>query len=191
MRSRHPRGQRRVGDRLHELSRARPLDGEHRVVIQPVVSPRHRRSPSACVLKPGEVALVVGRVRHRQIAIGLQPIGEEVVEHAAVLAAQHGVLRTADRDLRRRRWRAAAAAARARRAPQFRSRPCARRRRRPRSRAPPCAPRPDADVLDRHLPAGELDELRARGDVAIKQGCAPERRIGRCRHRPQAIEGLP
>jgi hypothetical protein len=43
-------------------------------------------------LKPREVALVVGRVRDRQITVDIQAVGEQVVEHAAVLAAQHGIL---------------------------------------------------------------------------------------------------
>ncbi len=43
---------------------------------------------------------MVGRVRHRQVAVGLQPVGEEVVEHAPVLAAQHRVLGAPDRELR-------------------------------------------------------------------------------------------
>ena len=32
---------------------------------------------------------------------------------------------------------------------------------------------PDAPVLDGHLPAGERDELRAGGDVAVVQRAAP------------------
>ena len=38
---------------------------------------------------------MVGGIRHGQVAIDVQPVGEEVVEHAAVLAAEHAVLRAA------------------------------------------------------------------------------------------------
>ncbi len=95
---------------------------------------------SACAAKPGQVGHVVGGVGDGQIAIHIQAVGEEIVEHAAVLAAEHAVLRPAERDLRRRRWRAAAAAARAPRARWSRSRPCARRRRCRTPGARPCAP---------------------------------------------------
>ena len=43
---------------------------------------------------------MVGRVGDGQVAVGPEAVGEEVVEHAAVLAAQHAVLRAADGDLR-------------------------------------------------------------------------------------------
>ena len=43
---------------------------------------------------------MVGGVGDRQEAVGRQAVGEEVVEHAAVLAAQHAVLRAADGELR-------------------------------------------------------------------------------------------
>ena len=95
--------------------------------------------PLACLLEPGEVALVVGGVGDGQEAV-LQPVGEEVVEHAAVLAAQHAVLRAALAPASRRRWRASAAGTPRPPAPWSRSRPCARRRTRRRARAPPRAP---------------------------------------------------
>ena len=70
----------------------------------------------------------------------------------------------------------------------FRSRPCARRRRpRTRSRTARCSSI-DALVLDRHLPAGEVDELGARRAVALEQGRAPQRDDGG-RHAPQASGG--
>ena len=40
---------------------------------------------------------MVGGVRDRQVALGVQAVGEQVVEHAAVLAAEHAVLRAARR----------------------------------------------------------------------------------------------
>ena len=38
---------------------------------------------------------MVGRVRDGEEAVGAEPVGEEVVQHAAVLVAEHGVLRAA------------------------------------------------------------------------------------------------
>jgi len=43
---------------------------------------------------------VVGGIRDREVVIGPQAVGEEVVEDAAVLIAQQRVLRAADRHLR-------------------------------------------------------------------------------------------
>ena len=42
---------------------------------------------------------MVGRVGDGQEAVGRQAVGEEIVEHAAVLAAHDGVLRAAHREL--------------------------------------------------------------------------------------------
>ena len=83
-------GQLAVGERAHDRARLRALDGEHGVVGEPVA---HRRVVAARVLlEPREVALVVRRVRHGEEAVRAEPVGEQVVEHPAVLAAQDGVL---------------------------------------------------------------------------------------------------
>ncbi len=85
------------------------------------------------------------------------------------------------------------------RAASFRSRPCARRRRPRTARAPPRArAHAAAGVLDRHLPAGELHQLRAGREVALVQRrasqCAasaaegPIRAAGRRRHGAPAPE---
>ena len=97
---------------------------------------RPRRRSRRRAREPGEVALVVGGVGDRQVAVVGEPVGEQVVEHAAVLAAEDRVLGAADLELARRRWRAGAAAVERARARRSRSRPCARRRRR-RSRSAP------------------------------------------------------
>ena len=90
--------------------------------------------------EPGEVALVVGGVGDRQEAVA-QPVGEEVVEHAAVLAGRARSTARRRRRAWRRRWRGPAAGTPRRRARSSRSRPCGRRRRRRRARAPPRARR--------------------------------------------------
>ena len=76
----------------------RALDGEHRVVVDPV-GHLDLAEILRMLLEPGEVALVVGRVRDGQIAVGLEPVGEQIIEHATVFLTQHAVLRSADRDL--------------------------------------------------------------------------------------------
>ena len=78
-------------------ARLRALDGEHREVRDPVGD---GRVVAGCVaLEPGEVGLVVARVRDGQEAVGAEPVREQVVEHAALLVAQHGVLRAVLGDL--------------------------------------------------------------------------------------------
>ena len=87
-----------VGEPRDERARLRALDREHREVGEPV---GHGRVVLARVaLEPGEVALVVARVRDGQEAVRREPVGEEVVEHAALLVAEHGVLGAALGELR-------------------------------------------------------------------------------------------
>jgi hypothetical protein len=77
------------------ISRA---NGDHRVVGGAV---DHLGVELAGVLEePGEVALVVGGVGHRQVALILQAVAEEIVEHAAVRRQQQAVLGATDRDPR-------------------------------------------------------------------------------------------
>ena len=45
--------------------------------------------------KPSQVARVVRRVRHREVPLRVQAVGEHVVEHTSVLRADHAVLRAA------------------------------------------------------------------------------------------------
>ena len=166
----HPRGQRGVGDRLHDLARAGALHGEHRVVVQTVV--HLRVEPRGVRAEPLQIARVVGGVGDRQEALGLQAVGEEVVEHPPVLAAEHAVLRAAHGDRGDVVGEQPLQQRAARRGRRSRSRPCARRRRSRSPRAPPCARRARRWVLHGHLPAGELDHLRAGGDVAVVQSGA-------------------
>ena len=56
--------------------------------------------PPACSREPGEVLLVVRGVGDRQEALGAEPVREEVVEHPAVVAAEHRVLGAALGELR-------------------------------------------------------------------------------------------
>ena len=97
--------------------------------------------PSAWRSEPGEVARVVGGVRDGQEAVRRQPVGEEVVEHAAVLVAQHGVLRAAVGDPRDVVGEQALQERLGARARPSRPGPCGRRRTRRRARARPGAPR--------------------------------------------------
>ena len=80
------------------LARLRALDGEHRVVVQAIVE----RDVEALgvALEPREILLVVGRVGDGQVAVVAEPVGEEVVQDAPVLLAQHAVLRSVLGDLR-------------------------------------------------------------------------------------------
>ena len=113
---------------------------------------------------------MVGRVGDGQAAVVGEAVGEEVVEHAAVLAAQQRVLRAAGarpcatslesrccRKLGRLRP-ARLDLAHVRDVEDARTR-----------RAPPGARSLTALVLDRHLPAGEGHEPRAGRDVAVVQ----------------------
>ena len=150
----------------------RALHGEHRVVVDRVGD---LGVEAAGVLRePGEVALVVGGVGDRQVAVVGEPVGEQVVEDAAVLAAE--APSTARRRPRasRRRWRAAAAGAPRRSGPaRSRSRPCARRRRRRRRCAPRGARRRTPSYCTGISQPANGTSLRARGDVRARRGgCA-------------------
>ncbi len=91
-----------------------------------------------------------------------------------LLVAQHGVLRAALGDLRRRRWRAAAAAAPRRPGPDVSTSPMWLTSKMPGALAHRHVLLADAGVLHRHLPARERHELRAGGDVAVVQRRALE-----------------
>jgi hypothetical protein len=80
------------------LACARALESEHRVVSRHV--PNVDVEPGGVLGEPGEVTLVVGGVRNRQVTVVGEAIGEEVVEHAAVLAAEDRVLRPAHGEFR-------------------------------------------------------------------------------------------
>ena len=69
-------------------ARVRALHGEHREVVQAVVE-RRRRSPRAWRRIHARSLSWLDGVGDRQEAVVREPVGEEVVEHAAVLAAQH------------------------------------------------------------------------------------------------------
>ena len=96
-----------------QVARLRPLDREHRVVVR--AGPRPVTSKSARVLlEPREVLLVVARVRDGEEAVGPEAVGEEVVEHAAVVLARarstaRRPRRSCVTSLERMRWRNASA----------------------------------------------------------------------------------
>jgi hypothetical protein len=171
------RGCRRaVGQRLHELAGERTLDGEHRVAIRDVgdidVEVADVRP------QPGDVGLVVGGVRDGQEAVGRQAVGEQVVEHAAVLVAQQRVLRAADRDLRdvvavhplQEGLGVGAADLDLAHVRDVEDARLAAHGEMLGANA--------VGVLDRHLPAGERHELRARAHMRVEQGRALEGRRG-------------
>ena len=127
--------------------------------------------------EPLQVALVIGGVGDRQIAVGVQAVGEQVIQYPTVLAAQHAVLRPVDRDLR-----------------DVVGEQPLQQLERPGTRGFDLAHvrhvedparfahrhvlLTDAYILDGHLPAGELHQLRARGDViVVERGAAHARSI--------------
>ena len=118
---------------------------------------------------------MVARVGDGQEAIA-QAVGEEVVEHPAVVLAEHGVLGAAVRRAWSRRWRGPAAGTPRRRARSSRSRPCGRRRRRPRARARPRA-RPGCPRTARASPSPRTARAARRPRRGGRAGaCAGGRR---------------
>ena len=156
--------QRPVRQPAEERPRLGTLDSEHREVRDPV---DHVDVERLCVgREPGEVALVVGGVCDGQeVAVG-EPVGEQVVEHTAVLAAQDAVLSAAlgqaadvvgQQQLEQRRGVGTLDLDLAH----------VRDVEHPRVSADREVLGLDALVLDRHLPARETDQLRPRGTVAL------------------------
>ncbi len=185
MAARHPRRQRRVGDRLDDLARQRTLHGDHRPIVDRV-GDLDVGKPLGVIHEPGEVALVVGRVGHRQVAVAVEAVGEQVVQHAAVLAAQHAVLRAANGEpgdvvgeqplQQLERLRAARLDLAHVRDVEQPARPAHRH-----------VLLAYTGVLHRHLPAGEVDELRAGRHMGVEQGGAAKS----ARHRRSGYRGQP
>ena len=71
-----------------------PVDVEHHAVTVHLGTLVVGKAP-----QPGQVGLVVGGVGDDQVAVAAEPVGQEVVEDAAVLIAEAGVLRPTDLDL--------------------------------------------------------------------------------------------
>ena len=94
----HARWELSVHQLAHDPARVRALDRQHRVVVETIdqFGVERVRVPA----KPLEVGLVVGGVGDGQVAIVGQAIGEQVVQHASVLATEDRVLGTADGELR-------------------------------------------------------------------------------------------
>ena len=91
-----------LGPRPRISTARRPLQREHRV-LGGDVGDLHPVEAVGLPREPVEVAVGVGRVHDGQealLAVGRgEPVGEQVVQHAAVLAAQQRVLRAARLDL--------------------------------------------------------------------------------------------
>ena len=105
---------------------------------------------------------MVGGVGDRQEAVGAEAVGEEVVEHAAVLAAQHAVLGAADRELVDVVGEQALQQLAAPAAPLVSISPMCETSKTPQAVAHGEVLVADPAVLDRHLPAREGHELGAR-----------------------------
>ena len=129
---------------------------------------------------------MVGRVGDDQVAVAAKPVGEEVVEHAALLVAEAGVLGAADLDLG-----------------DVVGEHALEEGERPRALDLDLAHMRDVEhpgvgahggvlladplVGDRHLPAGEGNELGAGLGVPLVEGSASQRRVS---HGRQRIEEL-
>ncbi|CAA9514807.1 MAG: hypothetical protein AVDCRST_MAG13-3006 [uncultured Solirubrobacteraceae bacterium] len=145
-------------------------------------------------LEPGEVLRVVGRVRDGEVLLLAQPVGEEVVQDAPVLPAEHGVLGAADGDLLHVVGeQALQEGGRAR--PGGPDLPHVRDVEDARRAAHGQVLLADPAVLHRHLPAREGHELGARLDVLGEQGGAAQgvgiRGHGRRRTLPAGPAGGP
>ena len=136
---------------------------------RPCASRTSTSKPPACSLEPGQVLLVIGGVGDGQEALGAQPVGEQVVEHAAVVAAQHRVLRAALGDLRdvvgQDPLQEGSASG-----PEVSISPMWETSNIPAARAHVHVLLADALVLHGHLPAGEGHEPGAGPLVAVEEG---------------------
>ncbi len=186
LRTVHPRRQATVGKALDERPGLRPLDGQHRVALATV--DHVDVEPVAVLVEPAQVPLVVGGVRDGQEVQLREAVCEEVVEHAAVLATEDAVLRSAlgdqpdvvgEQSLEQfERLRTARLDLSHVRDVEYAG------------TAADCEMLlPDSLVLDRHLPAGERDQLRTGSDMPLVQRGAPEGALGGEGHRPRRIEG--
>jgi hypothetical protein len=147
------------------------LEGEHRVAVGDVAD-LHVEA-ARVVAQPGEVALVVGGVRDGQEDVA-EAIGEEVVEHAAVVAAEDRVLRAAVGELRDVVGQDALEE-RLGVGPVRLHLAHVRDVEQARARAHGHVLGANALVLHRHLPAGERHEPRAECRVAIVKSSTTKR----------------
>ena len=164
------RERRRLGQ-TEALERARPLHRKQRIVVGHVTDVG---APVLAILDPLEVALPVRGVDDQEVAAGLDPIDDQVVDDAARLVRQQGVLRPADLDL--------VDVVREQRLEQFPGGrpldvelPHVRHVEHAAVLADGAMLRDDALVLDRHLPSGEGHHPGARRDVALVERCPQQR----------------
>ena len=176
-----------VGELRDQVARLRPLDGEHRVVVERVVD-RDVVELARVLLEPREVLLVVARVGDGEEVVGPEAVGEEVVQDAAVGLGEDAVLRAVLGDLA-----------------DVVGEDALQERLRVRPTGLDLAHvadvehadlRPDRDVLladagvlHRHLPPGERHEPRPGGGMTIVQR-SPLQRLGARAHRGRTLAAL-
>ena len=136
--------------------------------------------------KPGQVGLVVGGVGDRQVAVVGEPVGEQVVEDPAVLPAQDRVLGAALRDAANVVGEQPLEQLEGRRAPGLDLAHVGDVEHPARGSYRDVL-RPDALVLNRHLPARERHHPGAGGGVRLVQ----RRSLQRRGHRRQASGARP
>ncbi len=167
----HPRRQLGGGERGDGGASLRPLDREHPVrrceVLDLDVEARRE------LTEAGEIGLVVGGVGDREVGAVLEQVGEEVVEDAAVVGAEAGVLGApgsqlgdvvGDRALEEGERVGAGGLDLAHVGDVEHAGALAHG----------LVLGGDALVLDGHLPAGEGDQLGAGRDVLVEQRRAPQ-----------------
>ena len=168
----------RQAERLDQLAAARPLHGEHgeRAVEVLDLDARRRVGP-----EPVDDLAAVGGVRDEEDLVLAADVGDEVVDHAAArLVAAQRVLRLAGADLA-----------------QVVGEPVVHEVDGAGPADDPLAEVADVEdpdrlahgdvllehatarVLDRHVPAAEVGELGAEGDVPVVQGPLLEAAVGR------------
>ncbi len=167
----HARRQVTVRQPLDERPGERSLDGDHRELLGAIDDVDVERS--GVLLEPAEVLLVVGRIRDGEEHALRDPIGEQVIEHAPVIAAQDAVLGTALGQAAKVVGEHVLEEADGVRAPRL----DLAHVRHVEQADPPADTKMlilDAGVLDGHLPPGEGHELGPGRDVAVVQGGAPQ-----------------
>ena len=160
----HRVGQVALGDRLHDLARARALQAEHRDV-DGAVAHLAVREAGAQRLQVRPVLLAVGRVDHQQVLVLDETVQVGVVDHAARPVRDHRVLAEADVQRRRVVAQGVLQEGQGVRAADDET-PHVRDVEQPGALAGRQVLLQDALELQRHLPAAELDQLGARRHVA-------------------------
>jgi hypothetical protein len=77
------------------LDGTRPLDGQQRVLVGGIA---HLGAADLALLQPGVGGIAVARVDDEEIVVRADPVGDQVVDDAAALVREQGVLRLAVAD---------------------------------------------------------------------------------------------